>query len=76
MRGIDVHRDLLRVRVDLLERPGERLARAEQLGAAAVGFVLARTRERHLQERGRDRREDHHRNRAEDVAVAVAAAAA
>ena len=64
------------VGVDLLERAGQRLAGAEQLGAAAVGLELADAGERHLQHRGGDRGEDHHGERAEDVAAAVTVAAA
>ena len=50
---------------------GERFARTEELRTAAVRFELAGARERHLQQRGRVSGEDHHRDRAEDVAVAI-----
>ncbi len=46
----------------------------QQVRAARVGLVLARPRERHLQQTGGDRSEDHHQQRAERVAaIAVAA---
>ena len=39
--GLHVHRHLLRVRLDLLERAGERLAVVQQVRAARVGLELA-----------------------------------
>src|SRR5262249_55848070 len=60
-----LHRDALRVDVDLLERACERLAGAEQLRATGVGVELARARDRHLDQAGGERREDQHRDGAD-----------
>ena len=74
--GRHVHRHLLRVRLDLLERAGERLTGAEQLRARVVGLVLARPADRHLDHERRDGREDREQQRAEHVAALVVAATA
>ena len=41
LRRVDLHRPLLGDDLDVLEGAGQGLARAEQLGGAAVGLELA-----------------------------------
>src|SRR3954447_10195094 len=41
LRGVDVHRALLHVRIDLLECAGERLAVVQQVRTAGVGLELS-----------------------------------
>ena len=60
--------------VDAGEGGGEPCRVPDDLGADAVGVVLARAGDRHLNEHGGERREDRGRDYAEDVAAAVAAA--
>jgi hypothetical protein len=73
---VDVHRDALRVALDLLECSGQRLGIAEEIGAPTVGLELPRPGERHLDQPGRDGGEDGHGQRADEVPVVVVAAAA
>ena len=60
--------------LELLERAGERLGIADDARAGIVGAVLARARDRQLNQRGGDRRQDDQQQLAERVAVAVVAA--
>ncbi|MNN35823.1 hypothetical protein D3C81_1496870 [compost metagenome] len=72
-----LERDALRIAVDLVQRAGQRLRVAADLGTAAVGLELARTRDRHLDQRGRQRRQDRHCDAGDGIgAVAVLVAAA
>ena len=74
----DAGRDL-RVQLEPLERERHALGVARDLGRGGVGQVLAPSRERELQQRRGDRREDRGREHAdqdERVAAAVAAVAA
>ena len=56
-------RQALRVTVHFRQRVGQRTRIAGQLGAAAVGVVLARARNGELNQHRRDRREDQHQKR-------------
>ena len=70
-------RQLVRGVLDLGQRGGQPHRLAGDARAEIVGGVLARAADRHLHQHGRERRQNHHHDRADDAgAVAVVAVAA
>ena len=67
----------LRPGLEFLQSADQRVRRADILGAGRIGVVLPRTRNRHLNQHRRDRRQNHHgdrRHRASAILVIAAAA--
>ena len=74
--GLEVDASRTGVGVDLLQGGGKRRRVAGDFGAARIGFVLAATADRHLDEGGGHRREDHDGDDADEAAGAFAVIAA
>ena len=66
-RALRVERHRLGAHLDLAQRAGQRERVLGQPGTGLVGLVLAAAADRELDQRGRDRAEDQHEQRAEDA---------
>ena len=65
----------LRTGLEALQRVGQRVRAAGDPGAGGVGRVLALPRDRELDDRRRDRRQEHHCQRSDEPERAVVVAA-
>src|SRR5215469_7506263 len=74
--GSGLHRNTLRPPIELLQSVDERIRRTYIFGRCGVRVILARTRDGHLDDHGRDGREDQHEDGADAAAAAVVVALA